>query len=116
MAGNLLLVIPGATGSFPPMENLHAPWRIEYILAPKHASAGESRCTRIAQSYDYEAHYVISRTRTCFAVLNTNPDTGGHLMVFAYKETAELSELTEVELCDWMSLTQLSQRALTQLM
>ena len=98
------------------MENLHAPWRIEYILAPKQASAGESLFTRIAQSNDDEANYVIARSRTCFAVLNTFPYTGGHLMVVPYKETADLGDLTEMELCDLMRLTHRCQRALTQLM
>ena len=58
------------------MEPLHAPWRIEYILAPKPALA-ESLFTRIAQSSDDEANYVIARDRTCYALLNTYPYTGG---------------------------------------
>ena len=62
------------------MEPLHAPWRIEYILAPKPALV-ESLFTRIAQSSDDEANHVIARDRTCYALLNTYPYTGGHLMV-----------------------------------
>src|SRR6266404_401562 len=52
-----------------PMESLHAPWRIEYILAPK-PSLPDSLFTLIAQSTDDEANYVIARDRTCYALLN----------------------------------------------
>src|SRR6266850_4868712 len=97
------------------MEPLHAPWRIEYILAPKPAG-GESLFTRIAQSSDDEANHVIARDRTCYAVLNTYPYTGGHLMVIPYKAAPDLNDLTEEELTDLMKLTRRCQNALTKVM
>ncbi len=86
------------------MEHLHAPWRIEYILAPK-PRADQSVFTRIAQSSDDVAHHVLARERTCYAVLNTYPYNGGHLMVVPYKQTASLDGLTEQELLDLLLLT-----------
>src|SRR2546430_10994103 len=68
------------------MDSLHAPWRIEYILAPKPPPNGVSLFTRIAQSSDDEANHVLARDRTCFALLNTYPYTGGHLMVVPYRQ------------------------------
>ena len=97
------------------MEPLHAPWRIEYILAPKPAS-DESLFTRIAQSSDDEANYVVARDRTCFALLNRYPYTGGHLMVIPYKQTPDLNGLTVEEMADLMTLTRRCQNALMQLM
>src|SRR5215471_7722225 len=97
------------------MESLHAPWRIEYILAPKPALS-ESLFTRIAQSNDDEANYVIARERTCFALLNTYPYTGGHLMVVPYKAASDLNGLTDQELADLMVLARRCQNALTQVM
>src|SRR3974377_945615 len=97
------------------MEPLHAPWRIEYILAPKPAQA-ESLFARIAQSSDDEANYVIARDRTCYALLNTFPYTGGHLMVVPYKQAQELDDLTEEELTDLMKLTRRCRNALMQVM
>ena len=97
------------------MESLHAPWRIEYILAPKPALA-ESLFARIAQSSDDEANYVIARERTCFALLNTYPYTGGHLMVVPYRQTADLNDLTEEELTGLLQLARRCQNALTQVM
>lgn len=97
------------------MESLHAPWRIEYILAPKQVAA-DSLFTRIAQSNDDEAHYVIVRDRSCYALLNTYPYNGGHLMVVPYKQTADLNDLTEEEMSDLWKLTRRCKNALTKLM
>jgi ATP adenylyltransferase len=97
------------------MEPLHAPWRIEYILAPKPA-LDESLFSRIAQSADDEANYVIARDRTCFALLNRYPYTGGHLMVVPYKQTSDLNSLTEDELADLIKLARRCQNALAQVM
>lgn len=98
------------------MEPLHAPWRIEYILAPKPPATEESLFARIAQSSEDEAHHVIARDRTCFALLNTYPYAGGHLMVVPYKQTPDLNGLTTEEMADLMSLTRRCMNALKQVM
>ena len=97
------------------MESLHAPWRIEYILAPKPTQA-ESLFTKIAQSNDDESNCVIARERTCYALLNTYPYTGGHLMVVPYKQSRDLNELTEEEMTDLLKLTRRCQNALARVM
>ena len=97
------------------MESLHAPWRIEYILAPKPALP-ESLFTRIAQSSDDEANHVIVRERTCYALLNTYPYTGGHLLVVPYREARDLNDLTDEELGDLMKLTRRCKNALAKVM
>jgi ATP adenylyltransferase len=97
------------------MESLHAPWRIEYILSPKPALA-DSLFTRIAQSNDDEANYVIARDQTCYALLNTYPYTGGHLMIVPYKQAPDLNGLLDEELTDLMKLTRRCQEALTKVM
>jgi len=97
------------------MEPLHAPWRIDYILAPKPA-ATDDLFVRIGQSNDDEANHVIARDRSCYALLNTWPYTGGHLMVVPYKKAADLDELSEEELADLMKLTRRCQNALKQVM
>lgn len=98
------------------MEILHAPWRIEYILAPKPVTDGDSLFARIAQSSDDMTHHVIARDRTCYAVLNAYPYNGGHLMVVPYKQTANLDELTDGEMLDLMRLTRRCQQALIRVM
>src|SRR6266850_4591480 len=97
------------------MEPLHAPWRIEYILAPKQPNADEL-FTRIAQSSDDEANYVIARDRTCYALLNTYPYTGGHVMAVPYKQVPDLNGLTDEEIAGLMKLVRRCQNALTKVM
>ena len=96
------------------MEPLHAPWRIEYIRAPKQ-QLDQSLFTRIAQSVDDETNLVIVRDRTCYAVLNRYPYNGGHLMIVPYKQTPDLNGLTDEELADLWKLTRRCVNALTQL-
>ncbi len=98
------------------MESLYAPWRIQYILAPKPAACGESIFTRIAQANEDEANYVVARDRTCYALLNRYPYTAGHLLVVPYKETPGLHGLTDGELGDLLKLVRRCQDALTELM
>ncbi len=98
-----------------PMDTLHAPWRIEYILAPK-PEMKTGLFARIAQSSDDEANYVIVRDRTCFALLNAFPYVGGHLMVVPYKEVADMAGLTDEELTDVWKLARRCIAALTAVM
>jgi ATP adenylyltransferase len=94
------------------MEPLHAPWRIQYILTPKPVSADAAVFRQIAASNDDEGNYVIAREKTCFAVLNRYPYTGGHLLVVPYKQTADLNDLTGEELRDLMTLVRRCRNAL----
>ncbi len=98
------------------MESLHAPWRIQYILAPKPPPTGDSLFARIAHSSEDVANYVVARDRTCFVLLNSYPYNGGHLLVVPYKQAADLGELTDEELCDLMRWTRRSQQVLTRVM
>ena len=98
------------------MESLHAPWRIQYILAPKPPATDSSIFTQMAQSSDDEANLIVARDKTCFAVLMKYPYTGGHLMVVPYKQTPDLHGLTDDELADLMKLTRRCQDALTAVM
>jgi ATP adenylyltransferase len=97
------------------MDSLHAPWRIEYILAPK-PKLDASLFTQIAQSGDDVANLVIARDRSCYALLNRYPYNGGHIMVVPYKEVADLHGLTDDELADLWKLVRRCISALTAAM
>lgn len=98
------------------METLHAPWRIEYILAPKLPSTEGSIFTRIASASDDEANLVLVRDRSCFALLNAYPYTGGHLMVVPYREVPDFDGLTDGEMTDLLKLMRRCQAALRRVM
>lgn len=97
------------------METLHAPWRIEYILAPK-PEMPASLFTQIAQSSDDVANLVIIRDRTCYALLNRYPYNGGHVLVVPYKECPDFNGLTDEELADLWKLTRRCVNVLKQVM
>ena len=88
---------------------------MQYILAPKHELA-ESLFTRIAQSSDDEANYVIARDRACYALLNTYPYSPGHVMVVPYRRVADIADMTDDELSDVMKLARRCQAALRKVM
>lgn len=95
------------------MEPLHAPWRIEYIRAPKNCDGG-NLFADIARSSDDVANLVIARDRTCYALLNRYPYTGGHVLVVPYKPSPDLNGLTDEELADLWKLTRRCLNALKQ--
>ena len=98
------------------MDALHAPWRIEYLLAPKPPLSDISLFARIAQSSDDVANLVLARERTCFALLNAYPYTGGHLMTVPYKPVPDFNGLTDPEILDLMLLTRRCQNTLLTVM
>jgi ATP adenylyltransferase len=98
------------------MEPLYAPWRIAYIRGPKPAPGTAHLFKEIADSSDDEGNYVVARDKTCYAVLNRYPYTGGHVLVVPYKLSPDLNGLTEEELGDLFILTRRCQNALTQVM
>ncbi len=65
---------------------------------------------------DDEKNYIIARRKACFAVLNTYPYNGGHMMVVPYRQVSNFEDLTDVELLDMMQLVQTCQKALNKLM
>ena len=89
---------------------------MEYILSPKPPSSENSIFTTIAQSSDDEKNLVLARDRTCFAVLNSFPYTGGHLMTVPYKQVQDLNGLMDEELFDLLKLTRRCIAALTKVM
>ena len=98
------------------MDCLHAPWRIQYIIAPKPPSSDVSLFTQIAQSSDDAGHHVIARDKTCYALLNNYPYNGGHLMIVPYKQVPDFAELTDGEMLDLMKLMRRCLAALNQVM
>ena len=99
------------------MDNLNAPWRIDYILAPKHPSPdNQSIFTMIANSDDDEANHVLARGDTCYIVLNAYPYNCGHTMVIPSRQVADLTDLTDDELLEAQHMLQQLQTAMRSTM
>ena len=98
------------------MENLHAPWRIQYVLRPKQPGATESVFTRIARSNDDIENFVIYRGKTCYSCLDAFPYNGGHILVCPYREVPDFAALTDEEMLELMHQTRRCIDALKQTM
>jgi len=78
---------------------LWAPWRIEYIRAPK--PAGCIFCDfPAAPEADDRANLVLHRSARSFTCLNRYPYNSGHLMVIPRAHVTELSALAPAEWAD----------------
>jgi len=93
------------------MEHLWAPWRNLYIKDPQ--KRGGNIFSEIAQSSDDEAHFILTRGKSCFAVLNIYPYNTGHLMIIPYRLTGDLDDLGDDETLELMTMLKRLKGALT---
>ena len=76
------------------MEQLWAPWRIEYIQ--RATESGCILCQKPEENKD-EANCILYRGKHNFVILNAFPYNPGHLMVVPYRHIANLQDLTDEE-------------------
>ena len=76
------------------MEQIWAPWRIQYIQMKK--PKGCILCEEPKENNDV-ANYILYRGDKNFVILNSYPYNPGHLMVTPYRHVASLEKLTEEE-------------------
>ena len=93
------------------MEHLWAPWRNSYIKDTQ--KRGGNVFSEIAQSSDDEANFVLTRGKSCFAVLNIYPYNTGHLMIIPYKLTGDLDDLSDDETLEMLTMLKRLKTALT---
>jgi ATP adenylyltransferase len=86
---------------------LWAPWRIEYIKAPK----GE----QCIFCHPDPAH-VVERGEHCFTILNAYPYAPGHVMVAPFRHVGTLEALTPEEMLELMQLARRTVAAQTTAM
>jgi ATP adenylyltransferase len=81
------------------MRLLWAPWRIPYLRKITRETKPEACffCEYAARPRDDRKNLVVARGKTCLAVLNRFPYTGGHLLVAPRAHKAELGLLSEAE-------------------
>jgi ATP adenylyltransferase len=93
---------------------LWAPWRIEYITAPK-----DGECIFCAAASGVEedpAHAPIDRTEHCLTILNAYPYAPGHVMVAPVGHLAALEDLTADAMLETMQLARRSILAIRKAM
>lgn len=83
------------------MERLWAPWRLEYVQAPR-----SSDCVFcLSEESDDEARLVLLRGRRCFIIMNRFPYSNGHLMVAPMRHVADPGLLDGEELTELHRMT-----------
>ena len=60
-------------------------------------------CQKPTEDRD-EENYILERGRTCFCLLNLYPYNNGHLMVAPYRHTGDLTELSDEECTEMMTM------------
>jgi len=93
------------------MEQIWAPWRIEYIQREK--SEGCILCEKPRQSGD-AANYILYRGDKNFVIMNAYPYNPGHLMIAPYRHVANLDELTDEERHEHFEMVSQSIKVLRQ--
>jgi ATP adenylyltransferase len=93
------------------MQQLWAPWRMEFINAPKPEGCFFCEAANPDPVRDRE-HYVLARTELCLALLNIYPYNNGHLMVAPRAHLPTLQSLPPEVAADLTALTQRALRAL----
>jgi ATP adenylyltransferase len=83
------------------LETLWAPWRVEYF---KKEPRNQNFLSEAAQASDDAAHFVVTRRKNAFLMMNRYPYAVGHLMAVPYRKTGELSALGENEVIDLWNL------------
>ena len=77
------------------MEQIWAPWRIEYIQIEK--PEGCILCDKAGQNND-ALSYILYRGDKNFVIMNSYPYNPGHLMIAPYRHIASLEGMTDEEL------------------
>ncbi len=95
------------------MENLWAPWRIDYILSKK--PPGCIFCDKPALNKD-EENLILYRGKYNFIIMNAFPYNNGHMMVVPYRHTASLSGWSPEEQKELMDLADMAVNLLKKLM
>jgi len=93
------------------VDHLWSPWRLEYVTGAK-PDTGCVFCDA-PRPPDPDSLIVFQR-KTCYVILNLYPYNNGHLMVVPNRHLNALAALTPDEQAEMMSLTRLSEMALTE--
>ena len=95
------------------MEQIWAPWRIEYIMMEKPEEC--ILCTKPVEDED-RANYILFRGEKNIVMLNRWPYNPGHLMVVPYSHISSPEELSDEEMLEHCDLVRRSIRVLKNLL
>jgi ATP adenylyltransferase len=82
------------------MDQLFAPWRIEWVEREDEGDADDDRCVFCSLPEDGtdRDHRIVARSDHAFVLLNNYPYNPGHAMVIPHAHTGEFRDLDERDL------------------
>lgn len=95
------------------MEQLWAPWRLEYITGEK--VEGCIFCVFPQKTNDRD-NRILHRGEHAFIIMNAFPYSNGHLLIVPYRHIGDFSEVSGEESLEMMQLAQMSIRVLKEAM
>ncbi len=93
------------------MEQIWAPWRIEYILQ---AEKGICILCEKPKDDNDKSNLILYRGKSNFIILNAFPYNPGHLLVAPYRHVGQLEDLTDEESKEHLDIVKLSIKLLTK--
>ncbi len=93
------------------MEQLWAPWRMEYIK--RSPNDGCVLC-EVAVAGDDAAHHILYRGSHTYVVMNLYPYCNGHLMIAPFAHVADYTDLDEQTLLECSLVTQKALKGLRE--
>jgi len=91
------------------MENIWAPWRMDYILNGE--EKGCIFCNKPKENED-EKNLILLRRNLCFVVMNLYPYNNGHLLVVPFRHFGKFTETTREESLEIFETTQVCVKVL----
>ncbi len=98
--------LTGAARGPPDMDQLFAPWRIEWV--EREGDDEDSGCVfcRLPEESEDRDNRLVARSDHAFVLLNNYPYNPGHAMVIPYDHTGDYRDLSEAVLLDHARLKQ----------
>ena len=96
------------------MDSLWAPWRMEYIRAPKEDSRN-TFSSKLEEGSDKE-NLILYRGEHCFVCMNLYPYNNGHLLVVPYKVVDKPENLDNESLSEIMNISTITMKILRERM
>tara|TARA_B000000557_G_scaffold13969_1_gene10998 strand:- start:599 stop:1087 length:489 start_codon:yes stop_codon:yes gene_type:complete len=85
------------------MKPLWAPWRMEYVKAPKE---DENIFNDKVNSKNDRDNLILYRGDFSFIIMNLYPYNNGHILILPYKKISNMEDLNDNELLEIMKLAQ----------
>lgn len=97
------------------MDNLWAPWRMEFILDQRQKTGG-APCVfcELSPAKPDDKNLILAKGKTVYIVMNRFPYTNGHLLIVPYKHLAHLKELPSETHQEILALTARSMDILSE--